>query len=126
LTFATATPLQHGAIAALRAPDSFYAELVADYRSRRELLVNGLKEVGFTVYPPDGTYFVLVDHSPFGFETDVVFCRHLIENVGVAAIPCSAFFHDPADGSRLVRFAFCKTVETMREALKRMGDRLKR
>ena len=126
LTFATATPLQHGAIAALRAPESYYADFVADYRRKRDLLVDGLARLGFTVYPPDGTYFVLVDHTPFGFENDVAFCKHLIEHVGVAAIPCSVFFHDPRDGQRLVRFAFCKTEETMREALSRMNARLKR
>jgi L-glutamine---4-(methylsulfanyl)-2-oxobutanoate aminotransferase len=126
LTFATATPLQHGAIAALRAPDAYYAEFVDNYRRKREMLVNGLREAGFIVYPPDGTYFVLAGHTPFGFENDVTFCRHLIEYVGVAAIPCSAFFHDPRDGGRLVRFAFCKTEETMREALTRMRERLKR
>lgn len=126
LTFATATPLQHGAIAALRAPESYYAGFVADYRGKRELLVNGLRDVGFIVHPPDGTYFVLVDHTPFGFETDVAFCKHLIEFVGVAAIPCSAFFHDPSDGKRLVRFAFCKTEVTMREAIGRMKAKLKK
>ena len=125
LTFATATPLQHGAIAALRAPESYYADFVADYRRKRDLLVDGLARLGFTVYPPDGTYFVLVDHMPFGFENDVAFCKHLIEHVGVAAIPCSVFFHDPRDGHRLVRFAFCKTEETMHEALSRMNARLK-
>ncbi len=126
LTFATATPLQHGAIAALRAPDSYYAEFVTNYRRKRNVLIEGLQQIGFTVFPPDGTYFVMVDHSPFGFESDVAFCRHLIENAGVAAIPCSVFFHEPRDGAKLVRFAFCKTDETMREALKRMTEKLKR
>jgi aspartate/methionine/tyrosine aminotransferase len=126
LTFATATPLQHGAIAALRAPESYYRDFVSDYRRKREVLVTGLREVGFTLYPPDGTYFVLVDHTPFGFDSDVVFCKHLIEHVGVAAIPCSAFFHEPKDGARLVRFAFCKTEETMTAALDRMRQKLKR
>lgn len=125
LTFATATPLQHGAIAALRAPESYYREFVADYRVKRDLLVDGLARLGFTVFPPAGTYFVLVDHTPFGFESDVAFCKHLIEHVGVAAIPCSVFFHDPRDGRNLVRFAFCKTEETLREGLKRMNARLK-
>lgn len=126
LTFATATPLQHGAIAALRAPEAYYLEFVDNYRRKRDLLVNGLRQVGFEVFMPDGTYFVLVDHTPFGFESDVMFCRHLIEHVGVAAIPCSVFFHDPTDGRRLVRFAFCKTDETLREALARMNRKLNR
>ena len=126
LTFATATPLQHGAIAALRAPDSYYRDLLTSYRSKRESLVKGLTDLGFTVFPPHGTYFVIVDHTPFGFDSDSAFCRHLIEQVGVAAIPTSAFYHDPADGRSLVRFAFCKTEQTLHEGLKRMKETLKR
>jgi len=125
LTFATATPLQHGAVAALNAPDSYYDEFVKEYRVKRDMLVDGLARIGFDVYPPDGTYFVLADHTPFGFESDVAFCKHLIEEIGVAAIPPSAFYHDPRDGRRLVRFAFCKMEETLREALSRM-TKLKR
>jgi aspartate/methionine/tyrosine aminotransferase len=120
LTFATATPLQHGAIAALRAPDSYYRDFVADYRVKRDLLLGGLQEIGFNVFSPRGTYFVLVDHTPFGFGSDAAFCRHLIEHIGVAAIPTSVFYHDPQDGRALVRFAFCKTDETLREGLRRM------
>ncbi len=120
ITFATATPLQHGAAAALRAPESYYVDLLRQYRSRRDLFVEGLTAVGFEVYPPQGTYFVLADHTAFGHSDDVAFCRHLIERAGVAAIPPSAFYSDPADGRKLVRFAFCKTEDTLREALTRM------
>jgi len=124
LTFATATPLQYGAIAALKAPKSYYTNFVADYRVKRDLLINGLSRIGFNVYPPKGTYFVVADYTPLGggggFETDAAFCKHLIEEVGVAAIPCSVFYHRPEDGKSLVRFAFCKTEETLREGLRRM------
>lgn len=126
ITFATATPLQHGAVAALRAPESYYRQFLAEYRRKRDLLVDGLATLGFTVFAPHGTYFVLVDHTAFGHPTDVAFCRHLIERVGVAAIPASAFFHNPVDGKTLVRFAFCKTEDTLHEALDRMAKRLKR
>ena len=121
LTFATATPLQHGAAAALEAPPSYYRTLLDGYRKRRALLVEGLAAIGFEVYPPQGTYFVLADHTPFGLPDDVSFCRHLIEKVGVAAIPPSAFYHDPADGRNLVRFAFCKNEQTLCEALDRLS-----
>ena len=124
LTFATSTPLQHGAVAALRGPASYFEGLVADYRERRDLLVAGLDEIGFEVYDPAGTYFVLADHTRFGFADDVAFCRHLIESVGVAAIPPSAFYHDPTDGRALVRFAFCKDVKTLEAALERMRSGL--
>jgi aspartate/methionine/tyrosine aminotransferase len=121
LTFATATPLQHGAIAALHAPENYYTGFVADYRAKRDLLMDGLSRIGFKVFPPQGTYFVMADHTPFGHASDAAFCKHLIEEVGVAAIPCSVFYHRPEDGQALVRFAFCKTEETLREGLKRMG-----
>jgi len=121
LTFATATPLQHGAAAALHAPAEYYASFVDAYRRRRDLLVDGLASVGFDVFTPRGTYFVLADHTPFGFPDDVTFCRHLVEDIGVAAIPPSAFYHDPADGRRLVRFAFCKDDELMHAAVDRLA-----
>jgi len=121
ITFAVATPLQHGAAAALRAPATYYRQYVEDYRRRRDLLVEGLAGIGFEVYPPQGTYFVLADHTAFGLPDDMAFCRHLIERAGVAAIPPSAFYHDPADGRRLVRFAFCKDEQTLREALERLA-----
>jgi len=82
--------------------------------------------LGFRVFPPDGTYFVMADHMPFGFDNDVLFCRHLIEEVGVAAIPTSVFYHDPQDGRALVRFAFCKTEQTLHAALGRMTAKLRK
>ncbi len=121
LTFATATPLQHAAATALAAPASYYEDLLAAYRRRRDLLVAGLAEVGFGVYPPQGTYFVLADHTPFGFPDDVAFARHLTTDVGVAAIPPSVFYPDRADGRPLVRFAFCKDEATLAEAVARLG-----
>jgi len=121
LTFTTASPLQHGAAAALRAPQSYYDELTAAYRSRRDLLANGLTALGFEVFLPAGTYFMLADHTRFGFADDLEFVRHLITETGVAAIPPSAFYHGPTDGASLVRFAFCKDEATLAAAVDRMG-----
>jgi aspartate/methionine/tyrosine aminotransferase len=121
LTFATATPLQHAAAAALSAPESYYEELRAMYRSKRDLLADGLSRIGFEVYLPQGSYFILADHSRFGFAEDVSFCRHLVKEVGVAAIPPTSFYERKELGRSLVRFAFCKTDETLREALGRMN-----
>lgn len=121
LTFTTASPLQHGAAAALRAPDSYYDELAAAYRSRRDLLVGGLTDLGFEVFTPAGTYFMLADHTSFGFADDVQFVRHLIETTGVAAIPPSAFYHRREDGASLVRFAFCKDEDTLAAAIDRLS-----
>lgn len=120
LTFATATPLQHAAIKALNAPRSYYTELANSYRLKRDLLAKGLEEIGFQVFEPQGTYFLMADHSAFGLGDDIAFVNHLIDRVGVAAIPPGAFYHDRTEARNLVRFAFCKDEDTLREALVRM------
>jgi L-glutamine---4-(methylsulfanyl)-2-oxobutanoate aminotransferase len=120
LTFTTPNPMQLGAAAALGAPDSYYEELIAGYRARRDLLVSGLAEIGFGVSPPQGAYYVLADHTAFGFADDGAFVRHLIAEVGVAAIPPSTFYHRSREGSRLVRFAFCKDERVLEDALERL------
>jgi N-succinyldiaminopimelate aminotransferase len=119
VTFAVSTPFQHAAAAALAAPDAYFTRLRADYRARRDRLCEGLAEVGFGVRPPEGTYFALGDIRPLGYDDAETFCRTLVERVGVAAIPASAF----AAGARLrhlVRFAFCKDDATLDEALRRL------
>ena len=119
VTFAVATPLQHAAAAALGAPDEYFTRLRDDYRARRDRLCDGLAEIGFGVRPPEGTYFALADIRPLGYDDDETFCRTLVERVGVAAIPVSAF----AAGRRvrhLVRFAFCKDDATIDEGLRRL------
>lgn len=121
LTFATSTPLQHAAVAAIEAPAPYYEEFLEAYRRRRDLLVDGLARIGFKVHQPQGTYFVLADHTPFGFDDDVTFCRHLIEKVGVAAIPPSAFYEHASEGRSMVRFAFCKDEATLRAAIARLS-----
>uniref|UniRef100_A0A2P2QPW1 Aminotransferase class I/classII large domain-containing protein n=1 Tax=Rhizophora mucronata TaxID=61149 RepID=A0A2P2QPW1_RHIMU len=126
LTFATCTPMQFAAATALRAPDSYYIELKKDYMAKKAILVDGLKEVGFKVFPSSGTYFVVVDHTPFGLENDIAFCEYLIKEIGVAAIPTSVFYLNPDDGKNLVRFTFCKDEETLRAAVKRMKEKLKK
>lgn len=120
LTFATATPLQHAAVKALSAPRSYYTELVDSYRSKRDILAKGLEEIGFRVFEPEGTYFLMADHSAFGLGDDIAFVNHLIDRVGVAAIPPGAFYHDRTEARNLVRFAFCKDEETLKEALVRL------
>ena len=121
ITFATATPLQHAAAAALSVGPEYYQGLVSFYRRRRDYLVGELRRLGFDVRPPAGTYYVCADFRPFGFDDDVAFCRHLIERMGVAAIPPSAFYENTRYGKTYVRFAFCKREETLREAVRRLG-----
>ncbi|RWW29237.1 hypothetical protein GW17_00006249 [Ensete ventricosum] len=124
LTFATSTPMQWAASVALKTPDTYFEELKRDYSVKKEILVEGLKAAGFIVYPSSGTYFVVVDHTPFGYENDVAFCEYLIREVGVVAIPTSVFYLDPEEGKNLVRFTFCKDEDTLRAAVKRMKERL--
>ncbi|CAM8933740.1 unnamed protein product [Rhodiola kirilowii] len=124
LTFATSTPMQSAAATALRAPDSYYEELRRAYKAKKDILVQGLNDVGFIVYPSSGTYFVVVDHTPFGKADDTSFCEYLIKEVGVVAIPTSVFYLNPEDGKNLVRFTFCKDEETLRSAIERMKEKL--
>ncbi len=122
LTFTTPNAMQYGTAAALRIEDSYYAELASMYQSKRDRLVTGLRSIGLEVYEPQGTYFVLADHRPFGFDDDVSFVHHLITEVGVAAIPPSAFYTISDEGKRLVRFAFCKDGEIIDEALEKLAS----
>lgn len=126
LTFATNTPGQWAAAAALRTPDSYYVELKRDYAAKKQILVEGLKEAGFKVFPSSGTYFVVVDHTPFGLENDIAFCEFLIKEVGVVAIPTSVFYLNPEEGKNIVRFTFCKDEGTLRSAVERMKAKLKK
>jgi aspartate/methionine/tyrosine aminotransferase len=126
LTFATSTPMQYAGIAALTAPDSYFVELKRDYEAKKRILVKGLKEVGFKVFPSSGTYFVIVDHTPFGHENDIAFCEYLIKEVGVVAIPTSVFYLNPEEGKNLVRFTFCKDEGTLNAAVERMKEKLKK
>ena len=79
-----------------------------------------LEGAGFRCYHPRGAYYVMTDISEFGFPDDTQFVHHLIENVGVAAVPGSSFFEDPKNGHKMVRFCFCKKYETLKEAQMRL------
>jgi N-succinyldiaminopimelate aminotransferase len=121
LTFVNAAPLQPAIAHALSLPRSYYAELRADLRAKRDLLVAGLTTAGFGVYAPEGTYFVTADISPLGGTDGVSFCRALPERCGVVAVPTQVFYDDAEAGRRLVRFAFCKRPEVLTEAVSRLG-----
>lgn len=122
VTFATAAPLQAAMAEALRLPDAYFTELTASYAAKRERLLTGLREAGLTAFAPEGSYFILADITRQGFADDVAFCRHLVSEVGVAAIPPSVFY-GPAHrhlGQGLARFAFCKTEAVLDEAVRRL------
>ncbi len=125
VTFCGAAPLQEAMVTALHSADDYYAELAAMYQANRDFLVAALHEVGFQPITPHGTYFIMVDISQLEFPDDVAFCRYLTTEIGVAAIPPSVFYHNPVDGAKLARFAFCKTKQTLEEAARRLA-KLKR
>lgn len=118
LTFTTPTPVQHGAAAALGAPRDFYDAMRDDYRVKRDLLSDGLSGAGFDVHIPQGTYFLMAGHPDA--TDDRAFCRRLVTEARVAAIPPSVFYHGSAGGAGLVRFAFCKDEATLKEAVDRI------
>jgi len=123
LTVGAAHPLQVAIAQALELPPSFYVELLGDYQERRDAIVSGLSECGFEVAAPDGAYYVMAGISAFGAEDDVAFARRLIEEVAVATVPASSFYHDPELGRGHIRFSFPKKIETIErglEALRRI------
>lgn len=121
-TFAIATPFQHAMAAALSDAlhSDYYAQLHVFYRTRRDLLVEMLQGAGLQVEPPDGTYFVMTDIRDQGFATDVEFCRYLTTEIGVAAIPPSAFYVQPETAPLMARFCFAKQLETLHAAAERL------
>jgi N-succinyldiaminopimelate aminotransferase len=120
ITFATATPLQHGAAVALTVGRDYYEILNDTYRRKRDYLARELARIGFAVKPPAGTYYICADFRPLGFADDVAFCRNMVEKIGVAAIPPSVFYEHPERGQGYVRFAFCKKDETLETAVARL------
>lgn len=126
LTVGAATPFQHAGITALNMPDSYFTGLSATYQAKRDHLVGILEKIGFRCHIPKGAYYVMCDISAFGFKDDVAFCNHLVEDIGVSAVPGSSFFSNPADGKHLVRFCFAKKLETLDAAGERLSKLAKR
>ena len=120
LTVGAAAPLQEAGAVALAFPDEYYRTLASDYVVRRDLLLAGLRSVGFQCDAPRGAYYILADAAGLGCRDDVAFARRLIEAVGVGAVPGSSFFSRPELGRTLLRFAFPKTADTLNEAVARL------
>ena len=124
LTVAAAAPLQEAGTVALGLPAQFYEQEAVAYTARRDLLISILRETGFKVESPQGAYYVMADIRGVANagEDDVAFATRMVQDVGVAVVPGSSFFSDPARGRHLVRFAFPKRLETLEAA----GERLRR
>ena len=121
LTVGAAAPLQEAGAVALRFPDSYYTQLAADYLVRRDRLLGILQNAGFRCFRPRGAYYIMTDISGFGFSDDVAFARHLVTEIGVAAVPGSSFYNHPTDGKQQLRFTFCKTEKTLNAAEERLA-----
>jgi aminotransferase len=121
LTVGAAAPLQEAGALALALPDEYYRTLAAGYARRRDRLVPILERAGFRTYLPRGAYYVMTEIDALGWDDDVAFSRHLVEDIGVAVVPGSSFYNDAADGRRQVRFAFCKKDATLDEAERRLA-----
>ena len=120
LTVGAPAPLQAAGAVALGLPDQYFLDLAAHYQRRRDMLVGILERHHFTCFPPSGAYYIMTDISAFGFPDDVAFARYLVKEVGVAAVPGSSFYRNPARGRTKLRFCFCKRDETLQEADRRL------
>ncbi|MFC9455370.1 MULTISPECIES: pyridoxal phosphate-dependent aminotransferase [unclassified Streptomyces] len=122
LTYVASGPFQYAVAEALALPDSYYDAFRADMSAKRDLLADGLAAAGFEVFRPAGTYFVTTDIRPLGESDGFAFCRALPERAGVVAIPNAVFYDHREAGAPFVRFAFCKRIPVLEEAV----DRLKK
>lgn len=120
-TVGAAAPLQEAGAVALGLPESYYEGIASLYGAKRDRMCAALESAGFGVYRPRGAYYVMTDITPFGFDDDMEFARFLVERVGVAAVPGSSFYVDPASGRRRIRFNFCKKDETLDAAVERLA-----
>jgi len=126
LTVGAPAPLQEAVAVGLETlGDDYYTALARDYRARRDLLLGALVAAGFTCTPPQGAYYILADCSAISDLPDDQFAYWLTQEIGVAPVPGSSFYSRPELGRRLVRFAFCKTEDVLREAAGRLA-RVKR
>jgi aspartate/methionine/tyrosine aminotransferase len=125
LTVGAAAPLQEAGAVALKSPPSYYENLAKEYLARRDRLLGILTAAGFRCFKPHGAYYIMTDISAFGFPDDVAFAKYLVKDVGVASVPGSSFYRNPADGRAHVRFTFCKTEKTFQAAAERLA-KLKR
>ncbi|GAA3594087.1 aminotransferase class I/II-fold pyridoxal phosphate-dependent enzyme [Klugiella xanthotipulae] len=123
LTYASGAPFQPAIATGLRLPDEYFSQIATGLQAKRDLLSEGLSAAGFEVSVPSGGYFVIADAHSVGYEDAVTLCRELPERAGVVGVPVTAFCspeHSPAYAS-LVRFAYCKRTEVLREAADRLS-----
>lgn len=113
-------PLQHGIEAGMRLPDSYYENMRADYLTKREMLVDTLRSIGFDPYIPDGSYYMLAAFEKNRWSDATAATEAILKEVGVATVPGSAFYRNPADGMYQLRFCYAKQVADLEDACHRL------
>ncbi len=130
LTFSVPGPMQLGSAALLNEACDDAAAIRDHYSKTREVLCEALDELGFNVHAPSGAFFIMADHHAvserLGCKDDIELCKWLPEHAGVAAIPPSVFYEHPESGANFVRFAFCKQMSTIDEAISRLRSAIVR
>ena len=118
LTVGAAAPLQEAAVVGLNVGDAYYKDLQQKDTEKRNLFLDGLDRLNIPHTIPEGAYYILLDISEFGYESDLAFCERLAKDVGVGAVPGSSFFKEPEN--RYIRMHFAKKNETLYAALNRL------
>ena len=120
LTYVNGAPFQHAIAEALNLPDRYFDTFLEDMKAKRDCLSQGLEKAGLTTFTPQGTYFVTADIKKLGYEDGKQFCLDLPVKCGVVAVPNVVFYDDKELGSTLIRFAFCKKIDVLEEAVERL------
>jgi aspartate/methionine/tyrosine aminotransferase len=120
VTVGAPAPLQEAGAVAMGLPDAYYADLATHYQQRRDRVMKMLGDAGLNPMLPKGAYYIMCDIQKWGYPNDVEFARFMVRDVGVATVPGSSFFSDPAAGRDIIRFTFCKKEETLRAAEERL------
>ena len=120
LTYVNGAPFQHAIAEALNLPDHYFDNFLEDMRVKRDCLSQGLEKAGLTTFTPQGTYFVTADIESLGYEDGKQFCLDLPVQCGVVAVPNVVFYDNKDLGSTLIRFAFCKRLDVLEEAVERL------
>jgi len=120
LTYVNGAPFQHAIAEALNLPDHYFDNFLEDMKVKRDCLSQGLEKAGLTTFTPQGTYYVTADIENLGYEDGKQFCLDLPVQCGVVAVPNVVFYDNKDLGSTLIRFAFCKRLDVLEEAVERL------
>lgn len=124
VTVGAPAPLQEAVALGLGFPDDYYRKFREEYLERRDFIYTALQNLGFRVFFPHGAYYMMTEYPDLGIHDDTEFAHFLVKEMGVAVVPGSSFYRDPAEGKKKVRFAFPKKLETLKKAV-RLLEKLK-